>query len=192
MAVMLCGVIGNGFAQQKADNRKICDSLQSVAKTLSGEEQMNMYTILAMRLFAETDVSYCVKLLDEYGADAHLQKNYFHEANSMIVKLRVFYNHFDTARFEQEYQKCATFSKKHKLYDALSAAFDVKIHFLCNMQRFEEALSETQKMYEFAKEKKNDRGLYYTNLAFGNIYDNFHRYTEAKKYLYAAIEYQKK
>jgi len=167
------------------------DSLRNVIAQSEGKEKLNAYGRLTNLYYFEADDEQkrdsLFALYDEMDAEAERQGSNGWRGVIRVNKLHVLNSiqQFDAViKLAPDYLK---FIEKLEAWDIYYQLYGPLILAYRNKGNNDEALAVAQKMYEFAKEKKDDTGIGLALYALSRIYGNQRRFTEQENYLRECI-----
>lgn len=168
------------------------DSLYNAIKNLEGKEKLEAYRDITQKMYSTPDSAFRIKVIHEYIAEAQKQKDVEYEARALNRQIHFFYVYHDINQFEKLYTDFMAFSRKNEFWKDYFEVFNYRIDILCDQNKFDEAIAETEKLVSFAKELNDPFSLGTINSCFGEIYAFMERYDEAEIYYAESISYFKK
>ncbi|MDR2971450.1 MAG: AraC family transcriptional regulator [Bacteroidales bacterium] len=147
---------------------------------------------MSMLNYKKTSLSFFCLFFCFNFVNVYSQKPLDKEAEEKYTQIYNCYLWYENAQFLELYPDYMDFAKKNKLWTDYFNVFNFKVQILCIERKYDEALSETEKMLPLAKELEDLFALGTIYNCFANIYDYLGRFENAESNYFQAISYFKK
>jgi AraC-like DNA-binding protein/tetratricopeptide (TPR) repeat protein len=179
----------SGMAQNTRQQQK--DSLRNALTLTEGREKLLTYDRLSFLYFAEVNNEQVrdtvLALYAEKDAEAEKQGDYGARAATRGNILIVFFNSGMYDEIIKRAPEYLQFMAEHEQWRYYYQSNRALIDAYRNKRAYEDAVSETQKMYEHAKGRNDAGGMGMSFLSMSNIYMNQRRFEEQEKALKECI-----
>jgi AraC-like DNA-binding protein len=167
------------------------DSLINLLETQQGKEKLETYKHLIQISYSNPDTALRLKIINNFIEEAKRQKNIEKEIYARM-QLMDYYYYYNVKAFNANYDNFMDDAKNNKQWEGYFYIFSLKIAMLSKNRQTEQAIVETEQLYNFAKRTHNIFGLGMTTYVLGKIYLERNRFAEAETYFNQSIEYFKK
>jgi len=163
------------------------DSIIALLPTLTGQEKLDAYTALDFELNHLDDINTHIHYINQYIAEARLQKNIHEESYAHMQKLSLFDNRNLSDSLWHYAPGTLNFLEKHNEWNYYYYITTLLNTDLMMRYRIDEAFQFTSNCYEKAKQNKSDKGLGVALSNTGRIYHHIENMQEAERQYREAI-----